>query len=330
MYTLKIVDEKQFKSVINMSDAIISVEKAYELFSTDKAGLFPVIIHEFEQGKNDMDIKSGHLAGAGFYGLKILGYNMDNPTYGRAALSGLIILMNIETQQPMGIVDASSVTFFRTGAAGAIGAKYLARKDSQTAVIVGAGSQGRSQLLGLSIALPNLKNVHYFDINFDSAKKVVKEEQHKYPNIKLRCHDMKDIESILSTTDVLVTCTTSRGYYIKSSWIRPGTHINAIGADMIGKQELEPELVARSKIFTDSINQSVNKGECQWAYSANLVKQENITEIGNVIANIKKGRVSENDITIFDATGIALQDLVTAKLALDKLSDNCTIIQMES
>ena len=329
MYELKIIDAKQFKSIITMEDVISSVEKAYSLYSTKKAGLFPVIIHEFEQGKNDMDIKSGHLEGAGFYGLKILGYNKDNPSFGRAALSGLIILMDIETQQPMGIIDASFVTFIRTGAAGAIGAKYLARADSKTVAIVGAGSQGKSQLLGLSTAFPGIKDVHFFDINFEATQNLIKDVQADYPKIKLHGQKMKDIKEILAIADILVTCTTSRSHYIKSDWIRPGTHINAIGADMTGKQELEPALIARSKIYTDSIIQSIEKGECQWAYSKNLIKEENITEIGSVIASIKKGRVYEDEITMFDATGIALQDLITAKLALDKSSGSCSVIQME-
>ncbi len=328
MYELKIMDAKQFRSVINMNDVITSVEKAYYLYSTGKAGLFPVIVHDFEQGKNDMDIKSGHLEGAGFYGLKILGFNQENPKSGRAALSGLIVIMDIKTQQPIGIVDASLVTFMRTGAAGAIGAKHLARKDAKTASIVGAGTQGRAQLMGLSLALPHLKTVHFFDINHDAAKKIAAEEQPNYPQLSLHGHGMEQIECVLSQTDVLVTCTPSRRSYIKNEWIRPGTHINAIGADMTGKQELEPLLVSRAEVFTDSIVQSIAKGECQWAYSGKMLEQENITEIGNIVAGIKKGRTSKEAVTVFDATGIALQDLITAKLALDKSGDHCSIIQM--
>ncbi len=319
MYSLRILDTRQFKSVIKMPDVIESVEKAYKLYSSGQAGLFPIILHEFEQGINDTDIKSGHLAGAGIYGLKLLGYNKDNPEQrGTPALSGLITLMDIETQQPVGIVDASAVTYMRTGSAGAIGAKTLARKNSRKAVIIGAGMQGRAQLDGLSYTLPNLEEVHILDLTQEAAVKMVSEKQDLYPGITLYDHNFSKLETIVRQADVIVTCTTAREFFIKESWIQPGTHINAIGVDMPGKQELEPSLVASSKVFADSIQQVVVKGECQWACADNTLTKDDIIEIGEVLNSTKQGRTSEDEITVFDSTGMALQDLITAKLALDK------------
>ncbi len=318
MYSLRILDTRQFKSVIEMTDVITSVEEAYKLYSSGQAGLFPVILHEFETGKNDTDIKSGHLTGAGVYGLKLLGYNRDNPQRGLPALSGLITLMDIETQQPLGIVDASAVTYMRTGAAGAVGAKTLARKNSRKVVLVGAGTQGRAQLEGLSYALPDLEEVHIVDVVREAAVKMVSEKQSLYPGIILYDHDFSELETVIKQADVIVTCTTAREFFIKNSWIQPGTHINAIGVDMPGKQEVEPSLIASSKVFADSIAQVVVKGECQWASADNTLSKEEITEIGDVLNGTKEGRTSEDEITLFDSTGMALQDLITAKLALDK------------
>ncbi len=331
MYSLRILDTRQFKSVIEMSDVITSVEKAYKLYSSGQAGLFPIILHEFEQGVNDTDIKSGHLVGAGIYGLKLLGYNKNNPQHGLPALSGLITLMDIETQQPVGIVDASAVTFMRTGAAGAIGAKTLARKNSQKVVIVGAGMQGRAQLEGLSYTLPNLEQIHIVDVMQEAAEKMVLEKQPLYPKIKLYSHGFSKLEEIVQQADVIVTCTTAREFFIKKNWVKPGTHINAIGVDMPGKQELEPSLVASSKVFADSIDQVVVKGECQWASADNTLLRHDIIEIGEVLNNTKQGRTSKDEITMFDSTGMALQDLITAKLALDKAREKNidTIIKME-
>ena len=331
MYSLRILDTKQFKSVIEMTDVIKSVEEAYKLYSSGQAGLFPIILHEFEQGKNDTDIKSGHLSGAGIYGLKLLGYNKDNPQRGLPALSGLITLMDIETQQPVGIVDASAVTYMRTGAAGAVGAKTLARKDSRKAVIVGAGTQGRAQLDGLSYAFPNIEEIYIVDVNKEAALEMVSEKQLLYPEITLYDHDFSKLETIIKQADVIVTCTTARDFFIKESWVQPGTHINAIGVDMPGKQELEPLLVASSKVFADSIDQVVVKGECQWASANNTLTRDDITEIGEVLNGTKEGRTSEDEITVFDSTGMALQDLITAKLALDKAKEQNidTIIRME-
>lgn len=331
MYSLRILDTRQFKSIIKMPDVITSVEEAYKLYSSGQAGLFPIILHEFEQGVNDTDIKSGHLIGAGIYGLKLLGYNKDNPQHGLPALSGLITLMDIETQQPVGIVDASAVTFMRTGAAGAVGAKTLARKNSRKVVIVGAGMQGRAQLDGLSYTLPDLEQVHIVDLNKEAALEMVSEKQSLYPEITLYDHDFSKLETIVKQADVIVTCTTAREFFIKKSWVKPGTHINAIGVDMPGKQELDPSLVASSKVFADSIDQVVVKGECQWASADNILLRDDIIEIGEVLNNTKKGRISEDEITMFDSTGMALQDLITAKLALDKAREQNidTIIKME-
>jgi alanine dehydrogenase len=186
MYNLKVLDAAQVKALLKMEDVVEAVEEAYKLYSSGKAGLFPVIVHEFEPGRNDMDIKSGHLEGAGIYGLKILGWCADNPKYGLPALSGLIVLMSIENQQPIGIIDASLVTFLRTGAAGAIGARVLARKGSKKAVIIGSGTQGRAQLKGLSIAVPSLNEVCCFDKKYELALKLVSEQQPLYPNITLQ------------------------------------------------------------------------------------------------------------------------------------------------
>ncbi len=318
MYSLRILDTRQFNSVIEMPDVITSVEEAYKLYSSGQAGLFPIILHEFETGKNDTDIKSGHLTGAGIYGLKLLGYNRDNPQRGLPALAGLITLMDIETQQPLGIVDASAVTYMRTGAAGAVGAKTLARKNSKNVVLVGAGVQGRAQLEGLSYALPNLEEIHIVDVMQEAADKMVSEKQPAYPRIKLFGHGFSELQAVMKHADVIVTCTTAREFFIQKDWVRPGTHINAIGVDMPGKQESEPSLVASSKVFADSIAQVVIKGECQWASGDKTLLQENITEIGDVLNGTKEGRTDDDEITLFDSTGMALQDLITAKLALDK------------
>jgi alanine dehydrogenase len=322
MYTLRVLDAKQVKTLIKMDDVIPAVEEAYKLYSKGEAGLFPVIIHEFEPGKNDMDIKSGHLWGGGIYGLKILGWCKDNPKQDLPALSGLIVLMEIKRQQPIGIIDASPITFLRTGAAGAIGAKVFARKDSSRAVIIGSGMQGRAQLQGLSITMPVLKEIHFFDKEYELACKLVSEQQQLFPSIALYAHPFSELENKLKKADIVVTCTTSRNYFIERDWIQPGTHINAIGCDMPGKQELEPSLVASAKVFADSIAQVTVKGECQWAYSQKMLKEAAITEIGQVLLQEKEGRCSDDEITVFDATGMAIQDLITAKKALDQAKTN--------
>lgn len=321
MYPLRLLDRSQFEALVGMAEAIEGVDRAYRLFSRGEAGVFPVIVHQFEPGKREMDLKAGHLAGAGVFGMKMLGWCAENPARGLPPLAGLILVMDADRQQPIGILDGTPVTFLRTGAAGAVGARTFARKDSRKALIVGAGNQGRAQLWGLSLSMPSLETVSVCDIVDEQATRFVSEQQARYPAFKLQAVPFKELSEAASAADLIVTCTRSREYFLRKEWISPGTHINAIGADMPGKQELEPALVASAKVFADSVAQVVAKGECQHAAKLGLVSVENITEIGAVLERTRAGRTDPSDVTLFDATGMAIQDLVVGAIALEKAEE---------
>jgi ornithine cyclodeaminase/alanine dehydrogenase len=318
MYPLRLLDRSHFEKLVGIPEAIEGVEQAYRLFSRGEAGVFPVIVHQFEPGKREMDLKAGHLAGAGVFGMKMLGWCAENPARNLPPLAGLIIVMDVDRQQPLGILDGTPVTFLRTGAAGAIGARTFARKDSRTALIVGAGNQGRAQLLGLSFAMPQLETILVADILESQSARFVEEQQALYPRFKLQAVPFSGLSRATEESDLIITCTRSREFFLKKEWVSPGTHINAIGADMPGKQELEPALVASAKVFADSATQVVAKGECQHAAKLGLVPAERITEIGTVLEGMKPGRLSAEEITLFDATGMAIQDLMVAAMALNR------------
>lgn len=318
MYPLRLLDRSHFEKLVGIPEAIEGVEQAYRLFSRGEAGVFPVIVHQFEPGKREMDLKAGHLAGAGVFGMKMLGWCAENPARNLPPLAGLIIVMDVDRQQPLGILDGTPVTFLRTGAAGAIGARTFARKDSRTALIVGAGNQGRAQLLGLSFAMPQLETILVADILESQSARFVEEQQALYPRFKLQAVPFSGLSRATEESDLIITCTRSREFFLKKEWVSPGTHINAIGADMPGKQELEPALVASAKVFADSATQVFAKGECQHAAKLGLVPAERITEIGTVLEGMKPGRLSAEEITLFDATGMAIQDLMVAAMALNR------------
>lgn len=321
MYPLRLLDRSQFEALVGMAEAIEGVDRAYRLFSRGEAGVFPVIVHQFEPGIREMDLKAGHLSGAGVFGMKMLGWCAENPARDLPPLAGLIVVMDVDRQQPIGILDGTPVTFLRTGAAGAVGARTFARKDSRTALIVGAGNQGRAQLWGLSLSMPGLESVSVCDIVDEQAIRFVSEQQARYPALKLAAVPFKELSEAAPAADLIVTCTRSREFFLRKEWISPGTHINAIGADMPGKQELEPALVASAKVFADSPAQVVAKGECQHASKLGLVSMENITEIGAVLEGTRAGRTSPSDVTLFDATGMAIQDLVVGAIALEKAEE---------
>lgn len=321
MYKMRILNHQVIEATLTMEDAIKAVEQAFLLYSRKEAGLFPTITHEFEKEKNDFDIRSGHLKGANLYGIKIVGWVADNPVLrGVPALSGLVLVMNIETGQPVGLVDGMSITNIRTGAAGALGARLLARKDSRCVLICGAGAQGRSQLMGLSRVLPHLDRVVICDKHFEAAEAYAREQAliHPYDFVPIR---MEELPDHAPEADVIVTATPSHEPYLRKEWVRPGTHINAIGADARGKQELEATLPASGRLVVDSREQAFQSGESQYAMELGLIDVDSVAEIGEILAGMRPGRTSTEEITIFDATGMALQDIVTADLALKRAEE---------
>lgn len=318
MISLRILGAADFERLVGMPEAVEAVDRAYRFFSRGEAGVFPVIVHQFEAGKREMDLKSGHVSGAGVFGMKMLGWCSENPSRQLPSLAGLIVLMDVETQRPLGIIDGTPVTGLRTGAAGAVGARTLARQDSRKALIVGAGNQGRVQLRGLGVTMPGLESIDIVDIAPGLAERFVSEQQKLYPEFTLRAVPFEGLGRAASEVDLIVTCTRSREPFLKREWIRPGTHINAIGADMPGKQECDVDLVTASRLFSDATVQVLEKGECQHAGKRGLIEAKDITEIGAVLEGKSPGRSNSEEITLFDATGMAIQDLIVGALALER------------
>jgi ornithine cyclodeaminase/alanine dehydrogenase len=316
--SMQYLDGEDLKGLLTMGEVLGCVEEAYRFHSSGGAELWPVISAVFEPGVRDMDIKSGAIPGRGIYGLKVVGYAADNPEErGIPAVAGLVVVMSIETGHPLGIADGRAITELRTGAAGAVGAKALARPDSRRALVLGAGSQGRAQIEGLATVLP----LEYLAVSCpdeDMSRCCAAEMGARFPKLILEALPWDRVPEVAGTSDVIVTCTPSERPILRSEWVRPGTHINAVGADMPEKQEVEAALLGRARVFADARAQVVSRGECHHALEAGILSPEDIVEIGEVLSGRVPGRLSDEEITLFDATGIALQDLLTADLALRK------------
>lgn len=319
MYSMRVLNGRDVMKVISMADAIEAVERAYRLFARKEAGVFPIIAHEFEPEKKEMDIKSGHLEGAGIYGLKVVGYSSDNPKLrGIPALAGLVIVMSVETGRPLGLVDGMTITNIRTGAAGAVGAKALARPNSEKVLLVGTGAQGRAQIEGLLHVMPAVRMIRVFGRTPSNVEAYVAEMSAKYPHVSFSAVSSQELKDAALNSDIIVTCTPSHKALIKEDYVRPGTHINAIGADFPGKQELEEGILPKALVVGDSREQVVRQGECQTACRKGILRPEDILEIGDVLEGKVQGRTSDEQITVFDSTGMALQDIITAQMALER------------
>jgi len=224
----------------------------------------------------------------------------------------ILIYTEPETGFPLAIVDGSYHTVMRTGAAAAVSAKWLARKDSRRLAIVGAGHMAEGALATCNEVF-RWDEVRVWSRSQATLDGFVQEQQPKYSSFEIS--PSTDLEEVIRGADVVVTVTPARAPIVKAEWISPGTHIAAVGADKKGDQELEGTLLTRARIFVDDIRQCRTDGEINVPLSEGLISEDRIAgEIGGVITGKKPGRTSDDEITIFDSTGIALQDSATVPL----------------
>ncbi len=228
----------------------------------------------------------------------------------------ILIYTHPETGFPLAIVDGSYHTVMRTGAAAAVSAKWLARKDSRKLAIVGAGHMAEGVLATCNEVFP-WEEVRVWSRSQATLDVFVREQQPKYQDFDIFASTR--LEDVVPGADVVVTVTPARQPIVRNEWITSGMHIAAVGADKKGDQELEGVVLTRARIFVDDIRQCRTDGEINVPLSDGLIKESDIAgEIGEVITGKKKGRTSDQDITLFDSTGIALQDSATVPLEYER------------
>ncbi len=236
--------------------------------------------------------------------------NREN--YNLPTVFSILIYTEPESGFPLAIVDGSYHTVMRTGASGAVSAKWMARKDSKTLAIVGAGHMAEGALATCN-EIFDWKDVRIWSRTQKTLDHFVETQQPKYSQFEIKTST--DAEEAVRGADVVVTLTPARSPIIEADWIAPGTHIAAVGADKAGDQELAGSLLTTARIFVDDIRQCRTDGEINVPLSQGLITEDDIAgEIGEVITGKKAGRTSEEEITIFDSTGIALQDSATVPL----------------
>lgn len=341
MFNMLALSHEDTEKLLDMETVIEKVEQAYCLKHKKEAALWPMIFHEFEEGVADMDIKSGHLMGANIFGLKLVSWFGANAEKNLPQLTGTVMVFDGSTGAPKAILSAEHVTCMRTGAAGAVGAKYLARRDSKTLLMVGTGNQAAYQIAATLMVMPSLEKVYLWNpINKEEAQtfksKIVDRLKNEFLNhytnpekvaeltkkFNVEFEVVENIEKATAESDIIITVTPSKQAMIMKEWVRPGTHFSCVGADMEGKQEIDESLFAIGRVFADDITQSTNVGEAETAIKKGIIKAEDIiSEIGAVITGEVKGRLTEEDITIYDSTGIALQDLITADYAIKRAEE---------
>jgi alanine dehydrogenase len=301
-----LLDRNAVKTLMTMSDVISVVEAAFRMCGEGKGKMPAKVYLSVEKG----DFRAMPAALPGCAGMKWVNVHPKNPSLGLPSVMAILIYSDPETGYPLAIMDATEITAYRTGAAAAIASKYLARPDSHTVGIIGAGFQAYTQILAHA-ELFNTISINAFDVSNAAVVKLMRSlSQFPISNCAIQ-------EAVAS--DIVCTLTPSRSPIIKREWIRPGTHINAVGADAPGKQELDLAIVKDAIVVVDDLKQASTSGEInvpiqRVAYSTSEV----YGTLAEIAAGKKMGRTDNRAMTIFDSTGIAVEDIAVAKLLFEK------------
>jgi len=313
---MKIFDKNQIQKAINWPEVLDAIEKGFVMYSRGQAIIPPVATLHFDHPPGDCHIKYGYAKEGKYYIVKVASGFSDNPSIGMLVGNGLMILFDQKTGVPVCILlDEGYLTDLRTAAAGAIAAKYLAPKHISCIGIIGTGTQAYYQLRLLE-SVTDCRKVMIW--GRDSSKAL---QFSKNPDLKLfQIEIAKDLDKLTASCNLIVTTTSSSTPLLFAEHIQKGTHITAVGADDAGKQELDAHFFKKAdRIIVDSCSQCSIFGDTSFALRAGLIASNQMIELGSIIVNLSLGRTSEEQITVADLTGVAIQDLqiaVTAYTAL--------------
>jgi alanine dehydrogenase len=297
------------EELLTLRDCIHAVEETLRLQGNGKVPA-PGILGVKAPG-GGLHVKAGLLPGDRNYIVAKFNTNFPgNRTQSRLpTIQGLIAVFDAENGRNLAVLDSIDITIKRTAAASAVAAKYLARKNSSVATICGCGRQGWAQLRAIHSVLP-LKKIYAFDLDESTAKNFARELSRE---LKIDIEVVGDLSSAIQKSDVCVTCTTSTEFFLRKEDVAPGTFIAAVGADDAHKQEIDPALIALAKVVADSLEQSCAIGDTHHAIAKGLMRKEDVyAELGEIVSGKKSGRITDEEIIIFDSTGVAIEDAVAA------------------
>jgi len=314
---MRIVALAEIRDALQGVDLVPGMESAFVAYSTGKAVVPPVGELLIPDAQADVHIKYGYIVGEPYYVIKVASGFYANPERGLPSSNGLMLVFSRSTGELAAILlDEGYLTDLRTGAAGAVVAKHLAPKTVRRIGIVGSGTQARYQLRMLKPVV--------------ACRAVLVWGRHPERLERYRgemtvegfaVETTTDVRDVMATCDLIVTATASRAPLLLRDQLRPGIHITAVGADSPGKQELDPLILRRAEVVVaDSLSQCVERGEIAHALRSRCLRPDDVVELGGVIAGKAPGRLSEEDITVADLTGVAVQDIEIARTVLDAIT----------
>ena len=304
----------QVRGLLRMPDVIDAVDAAFRDFNSDQVEQPDYMgLHLAPKGA-EIDFKAALHRTGQMVSLKASsgGFKDNAASFGVPNGMGTVLLFDARSGALACVMDGSLLTGYRTGAAGAVSARALARRDARRIGVIGTGTQARMQIRALREVM---------------QIETVRAASRSPEGLDAFCADMRDEfgitvltgspEEVAGSVDILVTTTRATGVVVEAGWVSPGTHIIAVGADQAGKQELDPQLFKGARIVVDSQSQCAAKGELQHALRHGTAEGPQV-ELGEVLLGLKPGRQDDAQITIFDSTGMAIQDTATASAILSR------------
>ena len=308
-----VLDEDDARRLVRLSDAMQAVRDVFVSMAQGTSRNFPVVREKLPEIGGTFGVKSGLYFSKGMVGLKAGGYWPGNTLRGIKNHQSTTLLCDAESGRPVGLVAANYLTALRTAAAAALATDALARRTVETLGVIGAGAQALPQIEAQAAVRP-FRRVLVASRNHAHAQEVAAAVRGLVSHA-----EAADFRTATEEADVLLTLTPAADPVVQSSWVRAGTHVNAMGADTAGKGEIEPQLLVRARVYFDEWEQAKSIGECQRAVAMGLLSREStIGPLGDVLSGAATGRQSDEDVTVFDSTGVALQDIAIAALALDR------------
>lgn len=310
MKTLLLKKEEESK-LICMKEVIDRVEEAYKAFNSNQVEQPDYIGIHLPSPRGEIDFKTGYHKTSEVISMKASsGGFIDNPaTHGVPNGMGTILLFDARSCALICVMDGSLITGLRTGASGAVSVKALARKNAKKITSIGTGNQARMQIRAINEVM-KIEEIHAWSRSSETISKYKADIEAEF-GIPVIIADSK--KEAVEQADILITTTRGKGSLVEADWVKPGTHIVAIGTDQRGKQELDPEIFRNAKIVVDSIAQCTEKGETWHPLNENIITQDDIYgEIGEILLGKKPARENDEEVTIFDSTGMAIQDNTTA------------------
>ena len=330
MPNLKIVTESELRQVVRLDmDAVECVQSAFIALAEGTVVMPPILSMAIEESNGEVDVKTAYMPGLDSFAIKMSPGFFDNPKLGLPSTTGLMVLFSVRTGLLEAVLlDNGYLTDVRTAAAGAVAARHLSREDSERVCIVGAGQQAKLQLEALCLVRPVREAVMWGrDISKVSS---VTEDLSARLGISVR--PASDLQSAVSSADIVVTTTPSSSPLVMRQWLRSGQHITSMGSDQEHKNELDPECFGIADLYVpDRRSQTEKLGELHHAIIAGTVSADSeFPELGDIASGKSAGRQSPEAITICDLTGTGVQDTAIATFARSRAQDAGVGIMIEA